>query len=71
MTPDDIKKLLCNIEFYDGCSQATKEIDDLLSKHFPGVDFRGALTAFVEKRVNGRKAQWMAGYQFGKREVTP
>lgn len=71
MTADDLKKLLYNIEFYGGCSQSTKEVNDLLEKCFPGVHFGDVLSAFVETRVNGKKAQWMAGYQYGKREAQP
>jgi len=69
MTSDELKKLLHNIEYYDGCSTATREINDLLARCFPGVHFGDVLMAFKASIINGRKAQWMAGYQYGKKEA--
>ena len=68
MTSDELKKLLHNIEFYGEDGPSTYQINDLLARCFPGVHFGDALMSFRANIINGRKAQWMAGYQYGKKE---
>jgi hypothetical protein len=69
MTADDLKNLLSKIEFYDMCSQTTKEINDMLQECFPGVHFDTELLSFAEAIRRGRRAQWIAGYKYGQYEA--
>jgi hypothetical protein len=68
MTSDELKKLLYNIEFYGDDGPSTHQINDLLARYFPTEHFGEVLMDFKRSIINGRKAQWMAGYQYGKKE---